>query len=352
MSISRREAAPRIPRIPGSDTDLCAAARLIEKTQKDDGEIPWHQSGKTDPWDHVEAAMGLSVAGNQKAARRAFEWLAQRQHEDGSWYAAYQDGQPIDKTRDTNLSTYIAVGVYHYYLVYDDKAFVEEMFDTVALAIDFALSLQAKTGEIYWAKSPDLKTDPMALLTGSSSIYMSIKCAIACGRILGIERPDWHESLVRLGAAIRQGYRLFNMAKSHYSMDWFYPVLCGAVTGKEAKKRIEQQWKKFIVEGMGVLCVSHQPWITIAETCELVCALAACGETDTAKIVFDWISERRFDDGSFWCGFTHPDMVIWPEEKITWTNAVVLLAADALYKLTPGASLFSHDHWKGKNIPS
>jgi hypothetical protein len=41
-------------------------------------------------------------------------------------------------------------------------------------------------------------------------------------------------------------------------------------------------------------------------------------------------------------------MVIWPEEKITWTNAVVLMAADALYHLTPAAGLFSHHAW-GQN---
>ncbi|HAR33906.1 MAG TPA: phenyltransferase domain-containing protein, partial [Desulfobacter sp.] len=30
-----------------------------------------------------------------------------------------------------------------------------------------------------------------------------------------------------------------------------------------------------------------------------------------------------------------------------WTNAVVLMAADALYGLTPGARLFDHDAWDG-----
>jgi hypothetical protein len=35
-------------------------------------------------------------------------------------------------------------------------------------------------------------------------------------------------------------------------------------------------------------------------------------------------------------------MAIWPEDKLTWTNAAVLLAADALYDLTPASRLFSH----------
>jgi hypothetical protein len=39
--------------------------------------------------------------------------------------------------------------------------------------------------------------------------------------------------------------------------------------------------------------------------------------------------------------------VIWPGEKISWTNAVVLMAADALYSLTPASKLFNHNAWDG-----
>jgi hypothetical protein len=38
-------------------------------------------------------------------------------------------------------------------------------------------------------------------------------------------------------------------------------------------------------------------------------------------------------------------MVIWPEDKITWTNAAALIAADAIYNLTPASALFSHQFW-------
>jgi hypothetical protein len=43
-------------------------------------------------------------------------------------------------------------------------------------------------------------------------------------------------------------------------------------------------------------------------------------------------------------------MVLWPEERITWTNAVVLLAADALFNLTPAAGLFRHHFWKAFDL--
>lgn len=139
------------------------------------------------------------------------------------------------------------------------------------------------------------------------------------------------------------------MTKSRFSMDWFYPILGGAVTGAAAQRRIDKFWKKFVIQNMGVRCVADQPWVTIAESCELVIALAAMGNSLLAGIVFSWICDRTFDDHTFWCGFTFPDMVLWPEEKITWTNAVVLMAADALYDLTPAGRLFSHEYWKNEN---
>jgi len=320
-------------------------AGLIAQTQRADGEIPWCDGDKTDPWDHVEAAMGLGIGGRLAEARKAFAWMARTQRKDGAWYAAYRSGAPEDRTLDTNMSSYIAVGVYHHYLLTRDRAFLRGMWKTVDRAMDFALGLQNHTGEIYWAMSPQGKVDPMALLTGSSSVYMSLKCALAIAGKLGEHRPGWKKALHALGDAIRNRPALFNMTKSRFSMDWFYPILCGAVTGEPARQRVQKYWKKFVVKDRGVRCVSDQPWITMAETSELCIALAAMGNGKLSEIVFGWIQENRYEDGSYWCGYTLPDRVIWPDQKLTWTNAAVLLAADALYNITPAGQLFSHSTW-------
>lgn len=338
VGISARRATVRI--------DIEAVARRILATQRPGGEIPWHPGGKTDPWDHVEAAIGLGVAGYLDEARRALGWLAERQLPDGSWYAAYRDGAPEDRTRDSNMTAYVAVGVFHHYLLTRDRAYLGRMWPTVERAIDFALRLQAPGGEIHWAISPEGEVDPMALLTGSSSVLMSLRCALAVAEQLDWRRPDWLAARQRLEYAIRHERHRFNVAKSRFSMDWFYPVLCGALTGAEAGRRIDKYWKKFVVENQGVRCVSDEPWVTTAETSELCLALAAMGRTTAAETVFGWIVDKRFEDGSFWCGHTVPDMVVWPEEKITWTNAVVLMAADALFHLTPASRLFSHAFWR------
>ncbi len=329
----------------GLSVETDALVELIAANQRPDGEIPWCAGQKTDPWDHVEAAMGLTIGGRFEAARRALAWLAANQLGDGSWFAAYREGIPLDKTRDSNLTAYVAVGLYHYYRATGDANFVAAMWPFMACAVDFAVGLQMKEGPINWALDPAGRVDPMALLTGSSSVYMSLKCALALADRLEKPQPSWEQARERLGRAIRHKRPLFNMTKSRFSMDWFYPVLSGALSGDDARRRIDKYWKKFVVEGQGVRCVFDEPWVTIAETCELVLALAAMGNFELAGIVFGWISDKRFEDGTFWCGFTFPDMIIWPEDKITWTNAVVLMALDALFQLTPAHDLFSHDHW-------
>ncbi len=326
--------------------DVDAIGDLITTVQHSDGNIPWSEGDKTDPWDHVESAVGLTICGRTDEARDAFRWLKDRQLEDGSWYAAYRNGRPEDKTRDTNMTAYIAVGLYHYLRVTGDDPFVAAMMDTMAAAIDFAVSLQQPTGEIYWAISPEGRIDPMALLTGSSSIFMSLKCACHLAERFGRDPRRWARAADNLKGAIRYSQHRFNVEKSRFSMDWFYPVLTGAITGDAARRRIDHSWHRYVVDGYGVRCVDDEPWITIAETCELCLALAAMGDTARAEQVFGWIGDYRYADGTFWCGFTIPDMVIWPEEKITWTNAVALMAEDALYGLTPAGNLFDHRFWK------
>lgn len=325
--------------------DLEKLAGMIVELQNKTGEIPWSDNDKTDPWDHVEAAMGLTVGGFWNEARQAYKWLADVQLPDGSWYAAYRDGQPIDYTRDTNLTAYIAVGLWHYFLVTQDRGFLKRLWPTMAAAIDFAVGMQAEGGQIYWALNPAGQPDRMALLTGSSSVYMSIKCALAIARELKQDQPDWRAAFLKLETALQHKPHCFNMTKARFSMDWFYPVLCGALQGVSARQRLKKYWHKFVIPNQGVRCVSDQPWVTIAETAELCLALQAAGNIPQAELLFNWISDKRYADGSFWCGYTWPEMVIWPEEKITWTNAVMLMAADALFHLTPASRLFSHEAW-------
>ncbi len=326
--------------------DVAALAGMIAAAQEAQGAIAWWPGHKTDPWDHVESAMGLTTGGLYGAARKAFTWLRDHQLPDGSWYAAYIQDQPTELTRETNHAAYIAAGLYHYYLVTGDAAFIAAMWPTLEKAIGFAIRYQAPSGEIYWALDPEGRVDRMALLTGCSSICFSLKCALALAKLVDRRPAAWRLALERLQACIIHRPHRFNMTKARFSMDWFYPILCGVVQDRQAHDRLDRSWKKFVIPTMGVRCVSDQPWVTIAESCELVIALTAMDHLLPAHLLFSWIADRTFADHTFWCGFTCPDLVRWPEEKYTWTNAAALMAADALYGLTPAAHLFRHARWR------
>ncbi len=327
--------------------NINSVVSLILTLQRKSGDIPWHRDGKTDPWDLVETIMGLNIGNKFDASLLAFEWLKNMQNRDGSWYSSYIKGKPEDKTCETHMAAYISVGLFHTWLISKDIGVLEHYWATMEKGINYAISLQTKTGEIFWAKSPEGKVDSMSLLTGSSSIFMSLKCALAIACILGRQQTSWERAFDKLGRSIRENIHNYNVSKSRYSMYWFYPILSGALTGDKAEKRVAKYWNKYVIEGQGVRCVSDQPWVTIAETSELVLALCGMGCIKKAGILFSWIQERIYEDKTYWCGYTYPDMVIWPEEKISWTNAVVLMAADALYSLTPASGLFNHNSWDG-----
>lgn len=330
-----------------SALNIDSVAGLIASLQKKSGEIPWHIDGKTDPWDLVESIMGLNIGGFYRESQLGFQWLADHQNSDGSWFSSYVDGTPRDRTCETHMACYIAVGLFHAYLITRDISLLDRYWPTMEKGVEFALGLQTVTGEIYWAKSPEGKTDSMSLLAGSSSIFMSLKCALAIAALLGKEKSSWEKAFKNLEISIKENLHIYNVSKSRFSMYWFYPVLCGAIRGDKAQARMDKYWSKYIIEGQGARCVSDQPWITIAETSELVLALNAMGNKQKARIVFSWIQDRVYGDKTFWCGYTYPEMVIWPEEKISWTNAVALMAADSLYDLTPAARLFDHAAWQG-----
>jgi hypothetical protein len=95
-----------------------------------------------------------------------------------------------------------------------------------------------------------------------------------------------------------------------------------------------------VVPGLGVRCVSDQPWVTGAETCELVIALEACGMRAEALEVFADAQRLRHPDGSYWTGWQFANSEPFPRERSSWTAAAVVLAADALTGFSHGAGIF------------
>ncbi len=304
-------------------------AATIAAVQTRDGAIPWFPGGQTDPWDHIEAAMALDVAGRHDEARAAYGWLAKTQNPDGSWYRGYRGSTVDDPVRESNFSAYLAVGLLHHLRCTGDTAFVDRMWPTLQSALDFVLGLQQPGGEICWAVSPDGTPAEEALLTGCSSMFHSLRCALDLARLRDDPQPDWELAATMLGHAVAAHPERFS-PRERYSMDWYYPVLGGALRGTAAMARIDESWSDFVVPGLGVRCVSDRPWVTGAETCELVLALLAVSDRTRAATLFADMQHLRHDDGSYWTGYVYADDAIWPEERTTWTAGAVLLASAML----------------------
>src|SRR3954465_15989773 len=155
------------------------------------------------------------------------------------------------------------------------------MWPTVRRAIEFVIGRQTERGEIGWVVGADGSTTDDALLTGSSSTYQSMRCALALAEWVGEPQPDWELAAGRLAHVVAEHPEAF-LDKRRYSMDWYYPVLGGAVRGSAAADRLAEPEGTFVVPGLGARCVSDQPWVSGGETCELVLSLDTIGERDRA----------------------------------------------------------------------
>ena len=65
-----------MPGIPDvlSAAEIEATSRHLADLQMPDGQIPWFPGGHCDAWNHVEAAMALTVTNRVTEAQRAYQW--------------------------------------------------------------------------------------------------------------------------------------------------------------------------------------------------------------------------------------------------------------------------------------
>ena len=335
-----------IPAVDGaiSADEVRQTARSIAALQLPSGMIPWFPGGHCDPWNHVETAMALDVAGLHDEAERAYRWLADVQRPDGSWHSYYLGDGIEDAKLDTNVVAYVAAGVYHHWLITGDLAFTRRMWPVVERAVDWVLELQTPRGEIIWARHVDGKPWSYALLTGSSSICHSLRCAVALAEVVGDERPEWELAAVNLANVIAYHPDAF-APKHRWAMDWYYPVLGGALTGEAADARLASQWGTFVMPGLGVRCVSNEPWVTAAETAECSMSFAAAGDLSTATALLQWTRPHRCDDGAYLTGLVHPERSSFPEgERTAYTAAAIILAADTISRASAASGLFLGEH--------
>lgn len=320
-----------------------AAARIAE-IQLPDGAIPWFENGPWDAWNHTESAMALTAMGDLDRAAAAFEFLRKTQRPDGAWLGEYGNAlpmvdriyiarEPAPAVLDSNFCAYPAVGVLHYLRATGDRDQVQNWWPMIQAAIDFVLSLQRADGTICWSQEAVGSDEEKALLAGNASIVKSLECAITLAKTFGQETERWCDAFARLSQAVRDADSpdFKPGTPLRFAMDWYYPVLSGAVDRAASKARLDTHWSEFVIADSGCLCVLDEPWITVAETCELVLALISIGAREKAVQLLSDIERQRDLAGDYWMGWQLAEDIMWPREKPSWTQAAVILATDALY---------------------
>ena len=319
----------------------------IKSIQYKSGAIPSNEDGTHDPWDHIESIMGLNIYKDIEASKSAFNWLTHHQNSDGSWYAKYYKTDAIEKNKPTHFSPYIAVAALHFFRIFKDINFLQSIWSSIELAVNFSVELQQDNGTIPWSINNNSQIENDYLLTGCSSILKSIECSIALSKILNktenIEK--WKKAHLLLSNAIQDPDGKFDLIKDRkrFSMDWYYPILSGCLKQQEKLHYINKIFKDFYLDGIGIKCVIEEPWVTVAETSEFILALMCAGYDDEAKrLLFDVLNISD-EEGIPFMGWQYEQNIFWPEEKPSWTAAALMLSADCVFDYSDASDLFKSD---------
>ena len=319
----------------------------IKSIQYKSGAIPSNEDGTHDPWDHIESIMGLNIYKDIEASKSAFNWLTHHQNSDGSWYAKYYKTDAIEKNKPTHFSPYIAVAALHFFRIFNDINFLQSIWSSIELALNFSVELQQDNGTIPWSINNNNQIENDYLLTGCSSILKSIECGIALSKILNetenIEK--WKKAHLLLSNAIQDPDGKFDLIKDRkrFSMDWYYPILSGCLKQDEKSHYINKIFKDFYLDGIGIKCVIEEPWVTVAETSEFILALMCAGYDDEAKrLLFDVLNISD-EEGIPFMGWQYEQNIFWPEEKPSWTAAALMLSADCVFDYSDASDLFKSD---------
>lgn len=341
-------------RSPALRERIAAPIARILDVQRADGLIPWFEQGPWDSWNHAECVMALGVAGEDNAARAGLDALVAVQRPDGAFLSEYGNALPMadhvsiarvpaPQVLDTNFTAYVATALEHYRLLFGTRA-ARPYWPTVRAAIDHVLSVQHPEGDISWCAEAHGTGLDDALLAGNASIHASLGHALDLAKAFRDPQALWQEAHARLGDAIRTRPERFSRSsqqRGYHAMDWYYPVLTGVLEGEAARCHLRAEWNRFVEPELGCRCVAHEPWVTVAESCELVMALLRCGMERDALQLIDMVERRRDQDGAFWMGWQWVEQIDWPAEKPTWTQAAYVLALDMVEGITPASGVFA-----------
>ena len=289
----------------------------IISNQSSSGAIFWDEKGKCDPWDHCECLIALAIYEEWEHFWRGVNWFFTNLNEDGLIYAEFQNEKPSKLHYESHHAPYIIMPLIQASLIDKEQNYKKILTNEQLLKLENIFEalndFKDEDGYFYWAKDSNGYSDN-SLITASMSIFLSMVAKDKSFPKFNIDM--WQEKFNRDG-----------VDRSRFSMDFYYPFLAGI---KNNKKEFIDLLDKYYVKGLGVKCVSEEPWVTFAESSECVISALIHDNEDIAKDIFNDIQQFQNEDGIFPTGYQYDMEIFWPEENSTWTNAAVIIAAHAL----------------------
>ncbi len=308
--------------------DLESAKNWIISNQSSDGAIYWDEKGKCDAWDHCECLIALAIFEEWEAFDKGIDWVLSNINSEGLIYSEFNFNKPSKDFFEAHHAAYIFLPLLQRYLIDGKKEYLKKISNQLRTIYGGMKSFKDNDGYFYWAKNTEGYADN-SLITASCSVELSRRAYKYISEVIGSTFSDNDDFLNRemLGS---EKFNRDGIDRSRFSMDSYYPLLCGYGN----KSDVTRLLKDFYIEELGIKCVIEEPWVTLAESSESVIALIKSGEVDAAHKIFSDIIKLKNKDGIFPTGYQYKLDIFWPEENSTWTNAVVIMAADCLFDLT------------------
>ena len=164
-------------------------------------------------------------------------------------------------------------------------------------------------------------------------------------RVVGAHRPHWRRAATRMADIVATTPDAF-APKERWAMDWYYPVLTGALDrrGRQgpARRRLGER-SRWRVSACAASATSRG-----SPRRRRPSARSPTPPSATSRRRADllrWTRAHRREDGSYWTGIVYApgaSPVQFPfEEHTSYTAAAVILAADAIAGASPASDLFT-----------
>ena len=202
--------------------------------------------------------MALLVGGEVEAADAAYDWCLRHQRADGSWPMKVVGDQVEDASGDTNMTAYLAVGVWHHWLVRRDPGSSPAVAGRPTRAGLRRRACSCRSAGIAWSATRATAVNRRAARRQLEHLHVAARrararrAASASRSRTGSWRPGGCGTPCRAPGRVRWTRRRSR---------WTGTTRCsaGAVREPRRDRLLAQRWDDFVVAGLGVPLRRHQP---------------------------------------------------------------------------------------------